>query len=115
MKDSLPQLYNNGNQKTSHYSNYIKENISEIYDGDKLPEDNFLIKFKIIGKYQGKDRGQMNKLKSAKYQCGSIFGVINNSFDLITCEDNIVIPSTFQICVFNCYRIYLLHIILNRM
>ena len=38
MADALSQLPNDGNQKTTHESNYLTEIMSEIYDINELPE-----------------------------------------------------------------------------
>ena len=57
----------------------------------------------------------MAKLKIVQYKCGSVFGVSNNNFNLLTCEYKIVIPLTLQKYVLNWYHTYLLHPVLDRM
>ena len=61
VRDSLSQLPNNGNQNTTHESNYTMETMSEINDKEELSEGKFLIKFKIIDQYQWKYPGLMDK------------------------------------------------------
>ena len=59
--DALSQIPNNENQNTTHESNYTMEAMPEINDKEKLSEDTFPVKFKIIDQYQWKYPGLMDK------------------------------------------------------
>ena len=48
------KLPNKGNQHTTKDSNYSMENMSELFDIDKIPEDDFSITYNIIDQYQQK-------------------------------------------------------------
>ena len=50
--DTVSQLPNNGNQYTTRDSTYTTENMSELYNIDKLTYGTFPLSFKIIDKYQ---------------------------------------------------------------
>ena len=51
----------------------------------------------------------MAKYKNGKYHRGSFLGSSNDDLSLITCKDNIVIPSKIQSYVVHWYHTYLLH------
>ena len=65
MSVALSVLPNNGNENTTHKSNYITENTLEIFDINELSEGKFLITFEIIDQYQRKDPSLIAKYKSA--------------------------------------------------
>ena len=69
----------------------------------------FVNYFKTIYQYQQKYPSLFSKCKYGMYQKGSFCGVSNNNNKLITCEDNIVIPSILQSYVLHWYYTYLLH------
>ena len=51
----------------------------------------------------------MDKYEDGTYHKGSFRGGSNSDFNLITCEDNIVIPSKLQSYVLHWYHTYLLY------
>ena len=92
---ALSRLPNNGNQPTTHESTYTMETISELYDIDKLPYVTFLLSFNLVDRYQREDPFLTEKLKCVKYQKGSFCGG-QNTIELVTYEDKIVIPQKIQ-------------------
>ena len=70
--------------------------MSEINDAKEVPEGIFPINLKKIDQYQQKDPKLLAKYKEGTFQKGYFCGVININLNLITCEDNIVIPSIIQ-------------------
>ena len=87
MADTLTQLPNKGNQKTTHESNYIRETMSEINHIKEISEGMFPINFKIIFQYQRKYPSLTAKFNTSKYKRASFHGGSYNHFTLITCED----------------------------
>ena len=83
--------------------------MSEINDTKEIPEGIFPINLKLIYQYQLKDLSLITKYKNHTYKTGYFYGVSNIYFNLITCEDNIVIPLTIQSYVIHWYHTYLLH------
>ena len=77
---TLSQLPNNGNQNTTHKSNYITENMSEINDIKELYKNVFLRFIEMIDQYQWKYPVQMARYKTVKYKRGSFRQEINNIF-----------------------------------
>ena len=54
----------------------------------------------------------MYKLKTGKYKQGYFCGGINDNFNIITCEDNIVITLTLLSYVLNWYHMHILRVII---
>ena len=84
--------------------------MSKINDTKELPEDIFPINFKIIDQYQWKDPSLKDKYEMGKYQKGSFRRVGNINISLITCDDEIFIPSILQNYVLNFYHAYITEI-----
>ena len=105
----------NRNQDSTHNSNYKKEIVSEINDIEEITEGTFLINFKLIKKYQRKYPRLLDKYKEGAYQTGYFCGGCNIYLSLITCEDNISIPSILQSYVLHWYHTYLLHTLMDIM
>ena len=57
-----------------------------------MPEGTFPINLKLIKKYQQTEPILMSKYKDGTYHTGSFREVSNTYLNLMTCEDNIVIP-----------------------
>ena len=70
--------------------------MSEINYIKGLREGTSPINLKIIGEYQQKYPRLMAKYKTGKYKSRYFCGVINRNFNLIACNNRIVIPSTLQ-------------------
>ena len=83
--------------------------MSEINDTEEIPEVNFPMNLKIMGKYKRTEPSLMDKYKDRIHHKGSFCGGSNTYINLITCEDNIVIPSMIQSYVLHWYHMYLLH------
>ena len=60
---------------------------------EELPEGTFPINLKLIQKYQRMEPSIKSKYKDGTYHKVSFHGGNNIEINLITCEDNIVIPS----------------------
>ena len=75
--------------------------MSKINGIKELLEGVFPINLKCIDKYQRKDPFLMDKYENDIYQTGPFCGGSNINLNLITCEDNIVIPLILQkLCYF---------------
>ena len=83
--------------------------MSEINDTKKIHEGTFPINLKLIEQYQRKYPSLLDKYKDGTYQKCSFREGSNINPNLITCEDNIFIPSIIQSYVFNWHHTYLLH------
>ena len=68
----------------------------------------------MIQRYQRAEPSLMDKYKYGTYHKGSFCGGRNNNLNLITCEDEIVIPSKIQSYVLHWYHKYLLHPVMDR-
>ena len=66
----LEWLPNDGNQKTTQDSTFIKENMSEINNIDELPEYIFSKKLKRIDQYQQKQPILLPKYKNRGFKTG---------------------------------------------
>ena len=64
----------------------------EINDTEEIPEGNFPINLKLIAKYQHMESRIMAKYNYGTHHKGSFFVGSNIYINLITWEDNIVIP-----------------------
>ena len=80
----------------------------EIYDIYELPDDTFLLYFKLIYLYQQEYPFLLEKLKCEIYIKGSFCGV-RNTIKLVTYKDRIVVPHKFQKYILKLYQTYLLH------
>ena len=114
LADALLRLTNNWNQYTTQESNYIKEILSEISDIDELSEGIFTINLKTIDQYRWKDASLMAKYKNGKYKSDSFCWGSNIYFNLIKCEDKIVIPLILQNYILNCYNMYIFSVVMDR-
>ena len=56
----------------------------------------------------------MAKYKTSRYKSVSICGDSNNNFNIIMCEEKIIIPLILQSYVLNWYHTYILHPGLDR-
>ena len=83
--------------------------MSEIKNTEGISEVNHHINLKLIKKYQQTEPSLMAKYKYGMYDTGSFRGVSNTDLNIITCEDNIVIPLIIQSYVLHCYHTYILH------
>ena len=66
--------------------------MSEINDTEEITEGNFPINLKLIQKYQRLEPIIIAKYKNVTYHKVSFCGGSNSNLNLLTCEDNIVIP-----------------------
>ena len=66
--------------------------MSYFNDTEEVPEGNFPINIKLIEQHQRKDPILMAKYKEGIYHKCYVRGGSNIGLNLITCEDNIVIP-----------------------
>ena len=89
-------------------SKITKEMLSESYSVDKLDADTFPLTYRMIDKYQRKDKNLIAKLKSATYHTKSFRGG-GKVTDLICKGDKIVLPTILQKYAVNWYHTYLLH------
>ena len=87
--------------------------MSEINDIEELPEGTFPVNLKLIQKYQRLEPIIRAKYKDGTYHKGYFRGGINIELSLITCKDNIVIPSKLQSDVVHWYHTYLLHPVMD--
>ena len=87
--------------------------MSEINDIEELPEVNFSINLRLIQKYQRLEPSIIAKYKTGTYQEVSFCGGINIDLSLITCKDNIFIPSMLQSYVLYWYHTHLLHPVMD--
>ena len=83
--------------------------MSEIDDTEELHMGNFPINLKIIEHYQQKYPCLKAKYEMGRYHKVSFCGGKNIYLNLITCEDNIFIPSILQSYVLHWYHTYLFH------
>ena len=86
----------NGNEETKQKSTYQQEIVSEINDTEEIPEGTFPTHLKLIKTYQRLEPNITAKYKDGTYQKGYCFGGSNIDLKIITCKDNIVIPSKIQ-------------------
>ena len=63
----------------------------------------------MIQRYQQAELSLIAKYKYRTYNKVYFRGGSNNNLNLITCEDNIFIPSKFQSCVIHWYHTYIHH------
>ena len=91
--DAISRLPLNGNQETSQRSTYQQEIVSEINYIEEIPEGNFPINLILIQQPKREEPNLMAKYKNGVYHEGSFRGGGNDKFSLITCKDNIIIPS----------------------
>ena len=96
MEDVLSQLPSDRNQNTTHDLNYLTETMWEIYDTDKLPEENFPITFKIIDQYLRKYPFLTDKFIFAIFKCRSFRGERNNNFNFIMCNDKCLFRQNYK-------------------
>ena len=93
--------------------------LSETYGIEELEAGTFPLTYKIIDKYQRKDKDLLNKLKrtidsssstdhTSSYHTKSFRGG-GTDIDLICRNDKIVVPKVLQKYVLNWYHTYLLH------
>ena len=83
--------------------------MSEINDVGELPESIFPINIKLIQKYQRQETIIIAKYKDSTYHKCYFYGGGNIVLNLITCKDNIFIPSKLQSYVLHSYHTHLLH------
>ena len=88
--------------------------MSEINDIKELPEGKFTIKLKFIQKYQQAEPSIIDKYKDGTYHKDYLCGGSNIDLNLITCKDNIFIPSTLRSYVLHWCQTHLLHPRMNR-
>ena len=88
--------------------NITREALAELYGVDKLDDDIFPLKYKIIDKFQQKDPKVMDNLKRAIYHTETFCGG-GKERQLICKNGKIVIPAALQKYVLNWYHTYLLH------
>ena len=84
------------NKETTEKSTYQKEIVSEINYIEDIPEGALLIIFQLIQKYQRAEPIITYKYKDGTYHKGYFRGDNNIDLKLITCKDNIDIPSKLQ-------------------
>ena len=82
MEYAISRFPQNGNQNTTHKSNYTMETMSKINYIDELPEFMFTINFKIINQYQRKYPSLTDKHKRATYKWSYFCGGRNRNFKL---------------------------------
>ena len=87
--------------------------MSELYDIEELPEGNFPLSFKLIGRYQRKDPIPTKKITRAEYKKGYFRGS-RNTIKSVTFKDKIVIMQLIQKYVVRWHHSYLLHTVLDR-
>ena len=104
--DAISILLLNGNQTTHNYT-YQQEIVSEINNKEEIPEGNFPITLKFIQQHQRSEPSPMGKYEYGMYHKGYFCGGSNNNLSIITCVDNIVIPSKLQSYVLHWYHMYL--------
>ena len=83
--------------------------VSEIDNIKEIPDGNFPINLTLIQRHQRVEPSLMAKYKDGTYHKSPFRGIISNNLSLITCEDNIVIPSKLQSYVLYWYHTYLIH------
>ena len=99
--------------------NVTAQYMSETYGIEELETGTFPLTYKIIDKYQRKDKQLLKILKrtidsntstdhTSSYHTKSFRGG-GTDIDLICRNDKIVIPKVLQKCVLNWYHTYLLH------
>ena len=69
----------------------------------------------MIQRYQQAELSLIAKYKYRTYNKVYFRGGSNNNLNLITCEDNIFIPSKFQSCVIHWYHTYIHHPVIDIM
>ena len=74
---------------------YTTGTMSELYHIEELPEGTFPLLLNFIDRYQQGDPFLTEKLKCKKYTKGSFCGG-QNTIELVTYEDKIVIPQKLQ-------------------
>ncbi len=93
------------------------EHMAETFANDEedLPESDFPLSFKEIGKAQSKDKKLMKDAKKfkSKYTLNTFHGG-GKSRELLCYQDKIVIPQSLQARVINWYHHYLAHPGINR-
>ena len=94
--DGLSRIPLNGNGDTTKKSTHQKEKVLAINDIKEIPEGIFPINLKLIQLYQQLEPSITSKNKYGTYHKGYFCGVSNTDLKLITCKDNIIIPSIFQ-------------------
>jgi hypothetical protein len=82
--------------------------LAEYYGMDDLPKDTFPLTYKILDKYQRKDKEILNKLKKKTYHANDFHG--GGTTRMLICRnDKIVVPKVLQQYVLHWYHTYLLH------
>ena len=82
---------------------------------EEIPESTFPNNLKLIQQYQRAEPIIMANYRDGTYHKGYFFGVSNNDINLITREDNIVIPPKIRSYVLHWYHTYILHTGMDRM
>ena len=83
LADAMERFPSNGQTKSTHDSNYIRDKFLEMYGIEELPNGTFLLKFTNINNYQQEYPVIKVKLKSAKIEKGYSRGG-RNSIHLVT-------------------------------
>ena len=84
------------------------EQLAESYGVDQLDGDTFPLTYRMINKYQRKDKEMVEKLKCANYHTKYFRGG-GNTFMIICKNDKIVVPEIIRKYVVNWYHTYLLY------
>ena len=87
--------------------------MSELYDIDKLPGVNFPLSFKLIDRYQKEYPFLQENFTCANNRRGYFFWG-QNTIELVTYNNKIVIPKQLQKYVVNWYHTYLIHPLLYK-
>ena len=113
MTDGLSRIPLNRNQETTQKSTYQQEIVSETNGNEELPEGTFPINLTLIQKHQQEEPRIIAKYKTGKYHKGSFREGSNIDLNLITYNNNIVIPSKLQSSVLHWYHTYFVHTIMD--
>ena len=89
-------------------SDVTREQLAESYCVDQLDGDTFPLTYRMINKYQRKDKEMVEKLKCANYHTKYFRGG-GNTFMIICKNDKIVVPEIIRKYVVNWYHTYLLY------
>ena len=106
--DAMSHLETNNNAAGFDETTVSHTELAENYGVDDLPLDTFPLTYKIMDKYQRKDKEILNKLKMKVYHAKDFRG--GGTTRMLVCyNDKIVIPKILQRYVLHWYHTYLLH------